>query len=530
MDTLLLGEFLEKRGYAPPDTFKALIIEIVENEAGGFTYFPMDYLYTSEDRDDWWCASTVKLFAAAAALEKSRAMGFSPKVGLTFDYEEEPVTQTLEELVRRAITDSKNPEFDRLVEFVTSGRLNRYFLTSLKGLPRTVMRRAYSRRVQHPETGKSLNHHSPKIILREGKHEKIQDEHLSKGEWYCENDGNCTTLRELAEANRRVMMHEHLPPKERYKLGERELKLLRSAMKGEHARGGVADGLRTAFKGRPIEIFHKGGYADKWFSDNVFLRVHDTDERWIIAMVNRPGRDSLNEAALHVATLIASGELSRARQERFAERERAVANRVPVGIEVISRETWRAERPAAFYKRHHLQKLTIHHQGVTFTDARKAPARLKSMQRFHKSPERGFTDISYHFIIDPDGNVYQGRPPWAAGETKTDYDPSGHLLVCLLGDFETQTPTPPQLDALVRVLGWGAETFDISPATIEGHRDHARTTCPGKNLHALIADGTLRKRVEQLLLEKWVKMTLVSGAEGDARVRAIRRGEPVGTK
>jgi len=121
----------------------------------------------------------------------------------------------------------------------------------------------------------------------------------------------------LTEVLRRVMMHEVLPDNERYKLGERELTLLRSALKGTYARGGVNDGLRAVFKGRTIEIFHKGGYADRWFSDNIFLRIKDTNEQWIIALVNRPGRESLDEAALHVASLVADGTLSDWRRRSF---------------------------------------------------------------------------------------------------------------------------------------------------------------------------------------------------------------------
>jgi hypothetical protein len=526
VDALLLGELLEKRGYAPPDTFKALVIEIVQDKDGHFIYYPMDYLGTSEDRDDWWPASTVKLFAAVAALEKARAMGFSPRVELTFHYPEGPVTQPLGDLVRRAITDSKNPEFDRLVELVTSDRLNRYFLTAAKGLPRTVMLRAYSRRVLHPESGKSLNSHSPRITLKEGNLETIQEARVLKGEFPCDNNGNCTTLKELAEAMRRVMMQETLPARERYRLGAEQLELLRAAMKGKHARGGVADGLRAAFRDRPIEIFHKAGYADGWFSDNIFLKVNDKGERWIIDMANRPGRDSLNDAALHVATLIATGELSKERERRFQAREAADAGKTPVALDVLSRESWRANPPTSAYVRHRIERLTVHHQGVRFTDSRRAPARLGTMQQFHQSAEKGFNDIAYHFVVDPDGNVYQGRPVWAGGETETDYDPSGHLLVCLLGDFETQSPKPPQLDALVSVLAWAADTFEVSPKTIEGHRDHAHTTCPGKHLHALITDGTIEKRVEERLTEHRVALHLLGGSEGDERILSIRRGEP----
>jgi hypothetical protein len=146
-----------------------------------------------------------------------------------------------------------------------------------------------------------------------------------------------------------------------------------------------------------------------------------------------------------------------------------------------------------------VNRLTVHHQGAVFRDPAQAPARLRSMQAYHQGREKRFVDIAYHLVIDPAGRVYEGRPTWAAGETRTDYDPAGHLLVCLLGDFERQRPGEAQLEALVDVLAWGAARFDADPGTIAGHRDHARTSCPGRHLHALIADGTVARRVAERL-------------------------------
>ena len=318
LDSTLLEKLLVARGFEIPETFKALIIEIVRDGSGNFMYYPMDLNGTSGDRDNWWPASTVKLYAAIAALEKSRAMGFTPKAELTFEYEDSPVSQSLELLVKRALIDSRNPEFDRLVEFVGSGRLNKSFLVRAKGIRDTVMTRCYSGRVLHPELGKCSNRHSPPIRILEKRRSRSLQETFNPTPYDCDREGNCTTLADLTEALRRVMMHEHLPPSKRYELGPKELSLLRSALH-KKAKGGVNDGIRTVFKGRPFEIFHKGGYADRWFSDNIFLRINDTNEQWIIALVNRPGRDSLNEAALHVASLIADGTLSRARQRAFGE-------------------------------------------------------------------------------------------------------------------------------------------------------------------------------------------------------------------
>ena len=314
----ILPRLLAARGYTAPETFKAIIIEILPGPDGMPRYYPMDFAGTATVRDNWWPASTVKLYAAVAALERLRALGFDPtKASVTYDYEDGPFTQSFEEILRRAITDSKNPEFDRLVDIVGAARLNRRFLTDKNGIRDTVMLRCYSGRTMNPETGHCSNRVSPSLRITQGKKETALPIRTFSDTLKCENEGNCTTLADLTEVMRRVMMHESIPKAERFKLGDKELKLLRSALKGTHARGGVADGLRFAFKERPIEIFHKAGYADHWFSDNVFLKIGDTKEQWIIGMADRPGREALDEVSRIVAGLIADGTLSKARKASF---------------------------------------------------------------------------------------------------------------------------------------------------------------------------------------------------------------------
>jgi len=46
--------------------------------------------------------------------------------------------------------------------------------------------------------------------------------------------------------------------------------------------------------------------------------------------------------------------------------------------------------------------------------------------------DRNWIDIPYHFLIDPNGNVYEGRNVFTVGETATEYDPTGHLLILVL--------------------------------------------------------------------------------------------------
>jgi hypothetical protein len=40
-----------------------------------------------------------------------------------------------------------------------------------------------------------------------------------------------------------------------------------------------------------------------------------------------------------------------------------------------------------------------------------------------------------------------------------------------------------------------AKRFNVSPTTIQSHRDYANTSCPGKYLYPYIESGELARRV-----------------------------------
>ena len=156
------------------------------------------------------------------------------------------------------------------------------------------------------------------------------------------------------------------------------------------------------------------------------------------------------------------------------------------------------------------------------THASDAPARLRAHQRHHL--DSGFADLAYHFIVDVAGNVYEGRPLTAPGETFTDYDPAGHFLATAEGNFDEQQPTPAQLGALTDLLAWGCVTYDLDPFAIEGHHDVAATSCPGAALRALVDDGTVATAVSDVIASGGVELVVLGVDEGRARVAAIEAG------
>jgi hypothetical protein len=188
--------------------------------------------------------------------------------------------------------------------------------------------------------------------------------------------------------------------------------------------------------------------------------------------------------------------------------------------EVICREAWGADPPGDGAVGHVPDRLSLHHTAVTLESAADAPTRAREHQAYHLS--QGWPDLAYHFLVDSAGNVYRGRPVEYRGDTSTDYDPTGHLLVCCEGNYEVQLPTAALLEAVADVFAWGAATFGIRSDTLAGHRDLAATACPGDNLQARIAD--LRTMIDDRLAGGGVVLESLCGLEGAAAVAAIRSG------
>jgi hypothetical protein len=304
-----LPALLGARGFVPPDHFKALVIAL--GAAPANTCQAFDWHGSARDRGDWWPASSVKLFAAVAALEHARSLGFGPSAKLTYHYENGDVDETLEDLVHKALIPSDNKAFDRLVELVGFDRLHERFFTRKNGLPGSVFLRSYSGRIRDAQTHKGVNRHSPRITIAQGERSHDQPEQTGKLERECPDQGNCTTLLELSEALRRVMLHEQLPKAQRFALEAEDLKLLRGTLSTPRPRSmNVVDGLRAGLGMPELRAYHKPGFALQWMSDVVFIELADTHRRYIVALAGHPGRESLDSASRAIGEVLASGALT----------------------------------------------------------------------------------------------------------------------------------------------------------------------------------------------------------------------------
>lgn len=173
-----------------------------------------------------------------------------------------------------------------------------------------------------------------------------------------------------------------------------------------------------------------------------------------------------------------------------------------VGPKIVSIEEWggaRVNMAATNARAHVPSRITLHHGGVAFLRDRDPMQYLRNLQTWSRNT-RGWADIPYHYLIDLDGRVYEGRNVLFAGDTNTEYDPKGHALIVVLGNFEEVEPYPAQLEAVVSTMTMLARRFNLSADVIAGHKDFsAQTACPGKSLYPYLTNGFFQREVAKRL-------------------------------
>jgi hypothetical protein len=147
-----------------------------------------------------------------------------------------------------------------------------------------------------------------------------------------------------------------------------------------------------------------------------------------------------------------------------------------------------------------ITSITLHHEGSAkpLLPGDDPVKLLRNLQSWSAS-DRNWWDVPYHYLIDLDGNIYEGRDWHYMGETNTTYDPSGHFLISIIGNYDLQEPTQKQLNAIADLMAWAVNEFDVPVDSIKGHYQYAETGCPGKNLRKYLEDGTFRRMVEARL-------------------------------
>lgn len=167
---------------------------------------------------------------------------------------------------------------------------------------------------------------------------------------------------------------------------------------------------------------------------------------------------------------------------------------------IVSVSSW-GGTPAdpAQVRQHTITHITLHHQGEPFPQGKDPVQYLRNLQTWSRNTKH-WADIPYHYIIDLDGKIYEGRDIHYAGDTNTEYDPTGHALIEVVGNFEEVEPNQKQLDAVVDLMAMLAAKYHVPVERIASHRDFsAQTVCPGKNLYRYVQAGYFKQKVTERL-------------------------------
>lgn len=163
-------------------------------------------------------------------------------------------------------------------------------------------------------------------------------------------------------------------------------------------------------------------------------------------------------------------------------------------VRIVSRTEWGAKAPVLPMKQHVPNRITVHHTATKQTGDKSLADKLKGLQNFSQSRSQLgngkmkelWADIPYHFYITANGEIGEGRELQYTGDSNTPYDPTGHALIVLEGNFEVEPVTAAQMQSLQKLISSLSGKYNISSDKISGHKDNADTLCPGKNLYELI--------------------------------------------
>ena len=148
-------------------------------------------------------------------------------------------------------------------------------------------------------------------------------------------------------------------------------------------------------------------------------------------------------------------------------------------VKIIRRASWGARSPARNYSTYHWparKTIVVHHTVEKISDnvtLNQSKVKVRGHQAQHL--RKGWTDIGYHFLIDPKGRIFEGRPRNTIGSHSpgANHNPG----VAFMGDFRYKPPTR----EAIRSFWWLYE--NLNGNSVSGHRDYYPTACPGDALY-----------------------------------------------
>ncbi|MFA5947412.1 MAG: N-acetylmuramoyl-L-alanine amidase [Candidatus Gracilibacteria bacterium] len=144
-----------------------------------------------------------------------------------------------------------------------------------------------------------------------------------------------------------------------------------------------------------------------------------------------------------------------------------------------------------------VKKIIIHHSATT-SDMDNPKQAVRDIYYYH-AMTRGWGDIGYNYVVDKQGNIYEGR---FGGEgvigAHAGIGNNGSIGIAILGNYEESEVPQPVIGSLGKFINQKAKIHKFEPSgksmfrdensyNVLGHRDFMSTTCPGKYLYDKLA-------------------------------------------
>jgi hypothetical protein len=151
----------------------------------------------------------------------------------------------------------------------------------------------------------------------------------------------------------------------------------------------------------------------------------------------------------------------------------------------MSRSQWTRmgiARPNEAHDMNGINRITVHHDAIVSTDLRSSSdvaRRIESIRRTHV--QKGWADIGYHYVVDPQGRVWEGRPVYKQGAHVEDNN-EHNLGVVVLGNFSVHAPTAAATSSLERFVAQQMQRYRVPLGRVYTHQELRPTECPGTRL------------------------------------------------
>jgi hypothetical protein len=129
-------------------------------------------------------------------------------------------------------------------------------------------------------------------------------------------------------------------------------------------------------------------------------------------------------------------------------------------------------------------RITVHHDAIPsvgLTRQRDVAQRIEGIRRSHRARGSEWVDIGYHYLVDPAGRVWEGRPLRIEGAHVAATNEHNLGIVCM-GNFDEQRPTSEQMAALTAFVADQMRRYRVPVSRVYTHQELKPTACPGRNL------------------------------------------------